>query len=120
MSPARYLLKQPKQIDREMIDMQRLIEFTTDDSGAKEVESAVRAAFSTLTEEHPDFVRLAYWRLQDTNKFVALIELEDEKNNPLLNLDRTAVLPKVIGSHVEGGYPIPQVIELIGSYGFDL
>lgn len=40
--------------------MQRLIEFTTDDSGAKEVESAVRAAFSTLTEEHPDFVRLAY------------------------------------------------------------
>jgi len=53
-------------------------------------------------------------------KFVALIELEDEKNNPLLNLDATAALPKVIGSHVEGGYPMPQVIELIGSYGFDL
>jgi|GEM_PF-437722 hypothetical protein len=113
-------VKQPKQIDREMIDMQRLIEFTTDDSGAEEVESAVKTAFSALTEEQPKLVRLAYWRLQDTNKFVALIELEDEKNNPLLNLDATAALPKVIGSHVEGGYPMPQVIELIGSYGFDL
>ena len=100
--------------------MQRVIEFTTDTFGAEKIESALRAAFDVLAEECPDGVRLAYWKVQDTSRFVALIDLDDEQNNPLLSLDATAALPKVIGSHVESGYPTPQPVELIGSYGFAL
>ena len=100
--------------------MQRVIEFTTDTFGAEKIESALRAAFDVLAEECPDGVRLAYWKVQGTSRFVALIDLDDEQNNPLLSLDATAALPKVIGSHVESGYPMPQPVELIGSYGFAL
>ena len=101
-----------------MITMQRLIEFTTDMAGAEEIESAVRTAFEALAEGRPDGVRLAYWRVQDTTRFIALIDLDDEQDNPLLTLDATAVLPRVIGSRLKGGYPIPQVLEPIGRYGF--
>lgn len=103
-----------------MTDMQRLIEFSTDASGAKEIETAIRAAFDMLHKEAPGSVRLAYWRLRGTDKFVALIELDDEKNNPLLDFEATAALPKVIGLHAQGGYPTPQEIELVGTYSFNL
>ena len=71
--------------------MQRVIEFTTDTFGAEKIESALRAAFDVLAEECPDGVRLAYWKVQGTSRFVALIDLDDERNNPLLSLDATAV-----------------------------
>ena len=100
--------------------MQRVIEFTTDTFGAEKIESALRAAFDVVGGECPAGVRLAYWKVQGTSRFVALIDLDDERNNPLLSLDATAALPKVIGSHVESGYPMPQPVELIGSYGFAL
>ena len=38
-----------------MTGMQRLIDFSTDASGAKEIDTAIRAAFDTLHKEAPRF-----------------------------------------------------------------
>lgn len=100
--------------------MQRLIEFTTDADSVQEIEAAVTSAFSALGEARPEGVKLAYWKVPETHRFVAVIELEDAQHNPLLEIDAAAALTRVIGERVEGGYPVPQAVELIGSYGFEL
>jgi hypothetical protein len=38
----------------------------------------------------------------------------------LLGVPAARALPGVIGKHVDGGYPHPEVVELVGSFGFDL
>jgi hypothetical protein len=38
--------------------------------------------------------------------------------NPLTDLEATWNLPVVIGERVVGGYPRPEVVEPVGSYGF--
>jgi hypothetical protein len=99
--------------------VQRMIEFeTTSDEGAARVDEAVREAFRALSEQQPDGVRLAYWRAPGGRRFVALIELADESTNPLLGVDAARSLPEVIGRDVAGGYPRPEVVEAVGTYGF--
>lgn len=103
------------------MSMQRMIEFeTVSDEGAARVSSALNSAFTALATERPDGVRLAYWRVPGGRRFVALIELADEGANPLLDLAATRNLPGVIGEYVDGGYPRPEVVEKVGSFGFDL
>jgi hypothetical protein len=97
---------------------QRLIQFeTTSDDGAERVARTVAAACDALARTAPDGVRLAYWRVPDSRRFVAMIELADENANPLTDLEATRNLPAVIGECVDGGYPRPEVIEPVGSYG---
>ena len=101
--------------------MHRMIEFeTTSDEGADQVSSALAAAFTALDKDHPDGVRLAYWRVPGGRRFVALIELATGDASPLLGVPAARALPGVIGEHVDGGYPHPEVVELVGSFGFDL
>lgn len=98
---------------------QRMIEFTTaTDEGRRRVTEAVGKAFEALDTAQPDGVRLAYWRSQDGRRFVAMIDLVDEGSNPLLDIGPARELPKVIGEQVEDGYPDPEVMDLLGSYGF--
>lgn len=43
---------------------QRIIEFeTTSEEGVARVNAALASAFAALEAEHPDGVRLAYWRV---------------------------------------------------------
>lgn len=100
--------------------IQRLIEFTTDATGGAEIVRAVRVAFAGLEQAQPAGVRLAYWRVGEGERFVALIELADEASNPLTTVPAAAALPRVIGDQVDGGYPVPQRVQLVGAYGFDL
>jgi hypothetical protein len=100
---------------------QRIIEFeTVTDGGAARVSEALASAFGALADQRPEGVRLAYWRVPGSRRFVALIELADEGANPLLDLDATRTLPAVIGECVDGGYPRPVTVERVGSFGFDL
>lgn len=98
---------------------QRMIEFeaTTEESAGK-IADALAEAFGALAAARPTGVRLAYWRARDTRRFVALIDLTDEGSNPLLDVEAARDLPDVIAGHVEGGYPRPRVVDLLGSYGF--
>jgi hypothetical protein len=99
---------------------QRIIEFeTTSDEGAARVGEAVASAFRALAEESPDGVRLAYWRVPGGRRFFALIELADEGRNPLMDVEAARELPGVIAKSVNGGYPQPQVVDPLGSFGFD-
>jgi hypothetical protein len=101
--------------------MQRMIEFeTASDEGASRVSSALASAFTALAAQRPDGVRLAYWRVPGGRRFIALIELAEDGANPLLDVAATRVLPGVIGECVDGGYPRPEVVEMVGSFGFDL
>lgn len=100
---------------------QRLIEFeTTSEEGSARISEALASAFGALAKEQPDGVRLAYWRVEGGRRFLALIELAEEGSNPLMDIEATRVLPGVIGACVNGGYPRPEVVERVGSYGFDL
>jgi len=98
---------------------QRMIEFeTASEEGAGRVSSALAGAFAALQAERPDGVRLAYWRVRGGRRFVALIELAEEDANPLLDVAATRMLPGVIGEYVTGGYPRPEVVQTVGSFGF--
>lgn len=98
----------------------RIIEFeTTSEAAATRVNAALAAAFTALDAERPEGVRLAYWRVPGGRRFLALIELDKEDVNPLLDVAATRALPGVIGECVDGGYPRPQVVERVGGFGFD-
>jgi hypothetical protein len=100
-----------------MMATQRMIEFeTSSDEGAEQVRQALEAAFDALAQECPTGVGLAYWQVRGTRRFVALIDLDDEESNPLLQIDAARALPQVIGACVPGGYPRPEVVEQIGSH----
>lgn len=100
---------------------QRMIEFeTTSEEGAARVNEALGSAFGALAKEAPDGVCLTYWRVRSGRRFLALVELADEGTNPLMDIDATRVLPTVIARCVDGGYPRPEVVEKVGSYGFVL
>ena len=98
----------------------RMIEFeTTTDEGQQSVVEAVTQTFEAVVAEQPAGIRLAYWLTRDGRRFVALLELDDEASNPLLSIAAARALPGVIGSHVNGGYPSPEIMDLLGRYGFD-
>ncbi|MGM0697148.1 MAG: hypothetical protein ACQET9_10195 [Actinomycetota bacterium] len=99
---------------------QRWIEFDTDATGSTDIGQAIRDAFAALEQAQPPGVKLAYWKMTGQNRFVALIELDEESPNPLLTMPAAAALPQVIGRHVDGGYPVPQPLKLMGAYGFQL
>ncbi|ADP83695.1 hypothetical protein [Pseudofrankia inefficax] len=99
----------------------RLIDFeVTSDEGAERVNEALVGVFEALAGQRPDGVRLAYWRVTGGRRFHALIELVDEGPNPLMDIPASRALPGLIGSCVDGGYPRPVTVELVGSYGFDV
>lgn len=98
---------------------QRMIEFTTTtDEGRQSVTEAVGKTFEALAVAQPGGVRLAYWRSRNGRRFVAMIDLVDEGSNPLLDIGPARELPGVIGEHVAGGCPHPEVMDLLGSYEF--
>lgn len=100
---------------------QRMIEFeTTSDEGDARVTEALVSAFGALDKEQPVGVRLAYWRVPGSRRFLALIELTDAGANPLMDVEATRALPGIIGECVDGGYPRPAIVEKVGSYGFAL
>jgi hypothetical protein len=100
-----------------MMATQRMIEFeTSSDEGAEQVRQALEAAFDALARECPSGVGLAYWRVRGSRRFMALIALDDEESNPLLQVGAARRLPQIIGACVPGGYPRPEVVEVIGSY----
>ena len=98
---------------------QRMIEFeTTSDEGATRVGEALASVFGALAKERPDGVRLAYWRVPGGRRFLALIELAENDRNPLMDVAAARELPGVIAQCVEGGYPRPEIVEQVGSFGF--
>lgn len=101
------------------MSIQRIIEFeTTSEEGAARVNAALTSAFVALDAQQPDGVRLAYWRVPGGRRFFALIELDKEDVNPLVGVPAAKALPAVIGDCVDGGYPRPEVVERVGSFGF--
>jgi hypothetical protein len=96
---------------------QRMIAFeTSSDEEAQRVRQALVAAFDALAHESPAGVGVAYWQVHGSRRFVALIDLDDEESNRLLQVDAARALPRVISACVPSGYPRPEVVEQIGSY----
>ena len=103
------------------MSIQRMIDFeTTTNDAAEKISAAVQSAFRVLSEAKPKGVRLAYWRVPSSRRFMALIELADEQINPLMDIEATRTLPALISNYVEGGYPRPETVERVAAYGFDL
>ena len=99
----------------------RMIQFETASvEVAAWVSEAFVSAFGALARELSDGVRLAYWSVPGDRRFLALIELADESANPLINLEATRVLPGIVGECVDGGYPRPDIVAKVGSYGLGL
>jgi len=97
---------------------QRMFEIETfSDEEAACICQALSAAYDALAQASRAGMGLAYWQGRDTCRFAALADLADGEAKPLLHLDAARALAEVIGDWVPGGYPHPEVVDLIGSYG---
>ena len=82
---------------------------------AAEVEAAARAMFSAIEEAQPAGVRYASCRLPDGVTYVALLELEDPANNPLVGLPAFRAFQDNLKNWVDGP-PGAEQLTVVGSY----
>lgn len=100
---------------------QRIIEFeTTSDEGAAPDSKALASAFGVLAKEHPDGVRLAYRRMPDSRRFLALIELAEGAPIRCWTWRPRGSCPASSGSASTADTHAPEIVEQVGSFGFDL
>jgi hypothetical protein len=95
-----------------------LLRYHVADEGVRHVIGAVDAAIAALRAKRPEGIRYAYYRRADSSEFIALLELEDGVDNPLLGIEAARALQATVAKWVAGEPPVPQALELLGSYGF--
>lgn len=95
-----------------------MIRYQVAEEGVAEVAGATKAAFAALEEQRPEGIRYAYYRRAGSTEFVALLELDEGVENPLLAIGAARELQSTVAKWVVGEPPAPQPLDLLGSYGF--
>ncbi|HZU77772.1 MAG TPA: hypothetical protein VFA70_13470, partial [Dehalococcoidia bacterium] len=80
-----------------------------------DVESGVHKMFAAIEAAHPNGVRYASCRTPDGETFVALLELEDSSDNPLVHIPAFTEFQSKLKDWVAGP-PTPERLEVVGSY----
>jgi hypothetical protein len=93
-----------------------MVRYQTAEDGVDDVVEAVEKAFAAINEQRPDGIRFSYWHRAGSTEFLALLELDDDVQNPLLTIDAAEELRSVIAKWVIGDPPAPQPLTLLGSY----
>lgn len=94
-----------------------LLRYHVAENDVQTVVRAVETAFASLNEERPEGIRFTYYRVAGTAELVGLVELPDGVDNPLPRLEATRALKATVDAAALGGAPIPQPLQVIGSYG---
>jgi hypothetical protein len=82
-----------------------------------EMEAGIRSLVGALKEQGPEGVRYAYGKLADGVTFLAVLELADGVDNPLLALpEAQEYVANLKGWIDQDTPPMPEPLEVIGSY----
>ena len=82
-----------------------------------EVEAAIGKVFAAIDEAQPQGVRYTSCKLADGVTFVALLQLDDGIENPLVGLPAFQELQANLPEWVDGP-PVAEQLTVVGSYGF--
>ncbi|HEX6418085.1 MAG TPA: hypothetical protein VFZ77_06300 [Acidimicrobiales bacterium] len=80
-----------------------------------DVEAAVEKVFTAIHEAQPAGVRYATAKLSDGVTFVAMLELDDPKANPLVDLPAFTEFQASLGQWMAGP-PAAEPLTVVGSY----
>ncbi|HEX6521271.1 MAG TPA: hypothetical protein VF070_14870 [Streptosporangiaceae bacterium] len=92
-----------------------IVRYTAADDGAEELTTAVKEAFAAVAEANPPGMRYDYYRIADSNDYVAVVELAEGAENPLRGIAGVQALSAVVKKWAIGE-SAPQPAELLGSY----
>jgi hypothetical protein len=93
-----------------------MVRYETVEDGVDDVVDAVEKAFAAVTEQRQEGVRWSYWRRAGSTEFLAVLELDEDVDNPLLAIGAAIELQSVVAKWVVGDAPTPQPLTLLGSY----
>lgn len=94
-----------------------MVRYETAEDRVDDVIKAVEAAVAAVNEQQPDGIRFSYWHRPGSSEFLALLDLDQDVENPLLAIGAANELRSVIAKWVVGDPPTPQPLTLLGSYG---
>ncbi|HEX8005518.1 MAG TPA: hypothetical protein VF482_03725 [Trebonia sp.] len=80
-----------------------------------QVEQAAQTMFAAIAERQPTGVRYSSSRLPDGQTYVALLELDDPRHNPLAEIPEFAAFQESLKGWLAGP-PAAEALEPIGSY----
>jgi hypothetical protein len=93
-----------------------IVRYDIPEEGVDDVVRAVESAFAAVNDRQPDGIRWRYWRRAGSTEFVALLDLDEGIENPLLAIDAAKELQATVAKWALGAPPAPQPLQLLGSY----
>jgi hypothetical protein len=94
-----------------------MVRYKVKGDAVTEVETGIRRLFSVIDEERPEGLRYAFCKLSDGVTFVGVVQLEDGANNPLVGIAAATEFRDNLKGWVVGEPPVPEPLEVVGSYG---
>jgi hypothetical protein len=93
-----------------------MLQYTAAEDGVAEIIDAITATFAEAAARQPGGIRYAYLRRPGTGEFIALLELDDAAENPLLGMEAARRLQATVANWAAGPVPAPRPLEVLGSY----
>lgn len=92
-----------------------MVRYKIDAERVAAVDAAVERLFAALQREQPAGIRFTYGRQADGQTYVALLELDDGADNPLLASPAARSFQEELRGHVAAP-PLPEPLTVIGAY----
>ncbi|WAS91571.1 hypothetical protein [Nannocystis punicea] len=92
-----------------------MVRTTVKPEDVPQVDAAIERLFAAVHRRQPAGIRYWYGRLPDGVTYVALLELDDGVDNPLLGLPEGEQFQEELRRHVAAP-PLPEPVTMIGSY----
>jgi hypothetical protein len=93
-----------------------MVRYQAHEAHVADVEAAIRTAMAAVAREKPAGVRYAMGKLPDGVTFVGVLELADGVDNPLPGIPAARELQQSLPAMVVGDPPVPQPVQVVGSY----
>ena len=92
------------------------VRYQAREESVAEVEALIEKAFAAIEAEQPAGIRYAMGKLPDGVTFVGVLELQDGVDNPLPAIAAARELQQSLPGLVVGEPPVPQPVQVLGSY----
>jgi hypothetical protein len=94
-----------------------VVSYRVREESVADVEAAIDEMMAAIEEAQPEGIRYALGKLPDGVSFVGVLELEDGVENPLPGIPAARELQQGLADWVVGDPPVPQPLQVAGSYG---
>jgi hypothetical protein len=93
-----------------------MVRYQVREESVADVEALIEEAMAAIEKAQPAGVRYAMGKLPDGVTFVGVLELEDGVDNPLPGIPAARELQQSLPAVVVGEPPVPQPVQVVGSY----